>query len=338
MHISAMALLEAENLRIHIRSETGLSRAVDGVTFTVEPGEALALVGESGCGKSLTALGVMGLLPPAAFYADGALRFEGRDILALSEKKRRALRGREMAMVFQDPMQYLNPVLTCGEQVAEPMRVLAEASRRIANERVHELFREVGLPDPERQAGQYPHELSGGMRQRVLISMALALHPKMLIADEPTTALDATVQAQILLLLRRLAREKNMALLFITHDLSAVSQIADRVAVMYAGKIVETFPVERLFRGARHPYTRALLASMPARTPAGEPLRGIPGHVPDPKNPPTACRFHPRCTRALSICSQVEPLLENGLACHNPWPDLPHALEFTASGLETNRS
>lgn len=318
-----MALLEAENLRLHIRSETGLARAVDGVTFSIEPGEALALVGESGCGKSLTALGIMGLLPAAAFYAGGALRFEGNDILNLSEKKRRALRGKEMAMVFQDPMQYLNPVLTCGEQVAEPLRVLAGLSRRTAGERVQELFREVGLPDPERQTRQYPHELSGGMRQRVLIAMALGLHPKLLVADEPTTALDATVQAQILLLLRRLAREKNMALLFITHDLSAVSQVADRVAVMYAGKIVETFPAGRLFTGSRHPYTRALLNSMPARVPADEPLRGIPGQVPDPKNPPSACRFHPRCTRALALCSEVEPPLVNGVACHNPWPDLP---------------
>ncbi len=316
-----MPLLEAENLRIHIRSETGLARAVDGVSFSVEAGEALALVGESGCGKSLTALGVMGLLPSAAFYAGGGLRFEGRGILDLPEKKRRALRGREMAMVFQDPMQYLNPVLTCGEQVAEPLRVLAGRSGREARDRALELFGEVGLPDPDRQARQYPHELSGGMRQRVLIAMALALRPKLLIADEPTTALDATVQAQILLLLRRLAREKNMALLIITHDLSAVSEIADRVAVMYAGKVVESFPVGKLFTASRHPYTRALLESMPARIPLDQPLRGIPGQVPDPKNPPPGCRFHPRCSRALAVCSELEPPLTNGLACHNPWPE-----------------
>ncbi len=314
-----MPLLEVNNLRIHIRSEDGLARAVDGATFSVEPGEALALVGESGCGKSLTALGIMGLLPPAAFYAGGALRFEGREVLGLSESERRALRGREMAMVFQDPMQFLNPVLTCGEQVGESLRVLEGRSRREAKDRVRELFREVGLPDPERQAGQYPHELSGGMRQRVLIAMALALHPKLLIADEPTTALDATVQAQILLLLRKLAREKNMALLLITHDLGAVSQAADRVAVMYAGKVVETLTVPQLFAGPRHPYARALLDSMPARVPADQPLRGIPGQVPDPKNPPSGCRFHPRCARRVDVCSQEEPALVSGVACYNPW-------------------
>lgn len=314
-----MPLLEAENLRIHIRSEDGLARAVDGVSFSLEPGEALALVGESGCGKSLTALGIMGLLPSAAFYAGGTLKFQGNDILGLSENNRRKLRGREMAMVFQDPMQFLNPVLTCGEQVAESLLVLEKKSSREAQQRVQELFREVGLPDPERQARQYPHELSGGMRQRVLIAMALTLRPKLLIADEPTTALDATVQAQILLLLRKLAREKNMALLIITHDLNAVSQVADRVAVMYAGKIVETLSVQKLFTRPRHPYARALLNSMPARVPVDQPLRGIPGQVPDPKQPPAGCRFHPRCSRILPLCSQKEPALIGGVACHNPW-------------------
>ena len=316
-----MPLLEAKDLRIHIRTDSGLSRAVDGVSFAIEPGESLAIVGESGCGKSLTALGIMGLLPSAAFYAGGSLSFADRNILDLPENKRRELRGREMAMIFQDPMQYLNPVQTCGEQVGESLRVLAGRSRREAGERVQELFREVGLPDPERQARQYPHELSGGMRQRVLIAMALALHPRLLIADEPTTALDATVQAQILSLLRRLAREKNMTLLIITHDLTAVSQVADRVAVMYAGKVVETLPVRQLFKSPRHPYTRALLDSMPARAPIDQPLRGIPGQVPDPRNPPSGCRFHPRCSRVLPVCSREEPGLIQGVACHNPCPE-----------------
>ena len=319
-YISPMPLLEAANLRIHIRSEDGLARAVDGVTFSVESGEALALVGESGCGKSLTALGIMGLLPPAAFYAGGALRFQNKDILSLGESDRRKLRGREMAMIFQDPMQFLNPVMTCGEQVSESLIVLEKRSVRKAGQRVQELFREVGLPDPERQSRQYPHELSGGMRQRVLIAMALALHPRLLIADEPTTALDATVQAQILLLLKKLAHEKNMALLIITHDLNAVSQVADRVAVMYAGKIVETLPASKLFTNPRHPYTHALLDSMPSRVPADQPLRGIPGQVPDPKHPPSGCRFHPRCIRVLAKCSQEEPAWINEVACHNPCP------------------
>jgi oligopeptide/dipeptide ABC transporter ATP-binding protein len=313
-----MPLLEVEGLRIHIRGEGGIASAVEGATFSIEPGEALALVGESGCGKSLTAMGIMGLLPSAAYFAGGALRFEGRDLLGLSERERRGLRGTAMAMVFQDPMSYLNPVLKCGDQVAEPLRVLGRCSRSEAQERVLELLKDVGLPDPERQMHQYPHELSGGMRQRVLIAMALALRPKLLLADEPTTALDATVQAQILELLRRLAIERNMALLLISHDLSAVAQIADRVAVMYAGKVVESLPVARLFRDPRHPYTKALLDSIPARTPAGQPLRGIPGQVPDPRHPPSGCRFHPRCTKVLDVCSRQEPVFADGVACFNP--------------------
>ncbi len=318
-----MALLEVEGLRIHIRGEGDVARAVDGASFSIAPGEALALVGESGCGKSLTALGVMGLLPSAAYFAGGALRFEGRDLLGLPERERRALRGAAMAMVFQDPMSYLNPVLRCGDQVAEPLRVRGGLSRHAAMERALDLFQEAGLPDPERQLRRYPHELSGGMRQRVLIAMALALRPKLLLADEPTTALDATVQAQILLLLRTLAKERNMALLLITHDLGAVSQTADNVAVMYAGKVVESLPVERLFRDPRHPYTKALLDSIPARIPEDQPLRGIPGQVPSPKNPPSGCRFHPRCAKVLEICSREEPVFADGVACFNPHPPLP---------------
>jgi oligopeptide/dipeptide ABC transporter ATP-binding protein len=322
MHISRMALLEVDGLRIRIRGDGGIARAVDGATFSIAPGEALALVGESGCGKSLTALGIMGLLPPAAYFAGGALRFEDRDLIGLPERERRALRGAAMGMVFQDPMSYLNPVLTCGEQVAEPLRVRGGRTRAAAAARAAELFREVGLPDPGRQARRYPHELSGGMRQRVSLAMALALRPRLLLADEPTTALDATVQAQILSLLRSLAKERGMALLLITHDLGAVPQTADRVAVMYAGKVVEILAAEKLFSpgGARHPYTRALLDSVPARTPPDQPLRGIPGQVPDPRNPPPGCRFHPRCGRALERCSREEPDFAEGLACFNPCP------------------
>jgi oligopeptide/dipeptide ABC transporter ATP-binding protein len=319
MHISRMPLLEVEDLRVHIRREGSVAAAVDGVAFALAAGETLALVGESGCGKSLTALGIIGLLPPAAAYAGGRLRFEGRDLLTLPERERRALRGTAMAMVFQDPMSYLNPVLRCGDQVAEALRVHGVSAQE-AHKRVLELFGETGLPDPERQARQYPHELSGGMRQRVLISMALAMKPRLLIADEPTTALDATVQAQILELLRRLSRERNMALLLISHDLGAVSRIADRVAVMYAGKVAEHLPVARLFKDPRHPYTKALIDSIPARIPEGMPLRGIPGQVPDPRNYPTGCRFHPRCSRRLERCMHEDPPLVHGYACHNPWP------------------
>ncbi len=315
-----MPLLAVEDLRIYIDSEDGVARAVDGASFSIAAGEALALVGESGCGKSLTALGIIGLLPPAGYFAGGALRFEDRDLLALPESERRQLRGASLAMVFQDPMAYLNPVLRCGPQAAEALRVRGGCSAGEAKLRVLELFGEVGLPDPARQWRQYPHELSGGMRQRVLIAMALALHPKLLLADEPTTALDATVQAQILRLLRALAERRNMALLFITHDLGAVPNVADRVAVMYAGKVVEVLPVTRLFTSPRHPYTKALLDSIPARIPADQPLRGIPGQVPNPRRPPSGCRFHPRCARASERCGREEPPMEAGVACYHPWP------------------
>jgi ABC-type glutathione transport system ATPase component len=284
-----MSLLQVENLSVHIRPRdagAGVTvRPVDGISFAVEAGEVLALVGESGSGKSMTALAVMGLLPSAAFQAGGSVRLDGAALEDLSDAQRRALRGREMAMVFQDPMQYLNPVMTCGDQVGEALRVLDGRSRAEALDRVHELFREVGLPDPARQARQYPHELSGGMRQRVLIAMMLARHPRLLVADEPTTALDATVQAQILELLRGLARSRGMGLLLITHDLGAVARIADRAAVMHAGRLVETLPVKDLFARAEHPYTRMLIAAMPQNKAAesrNTPVTGASGPAPVP--------------------------------------------------------
>jgi ABC-type glutathione transport system ATPase component len=262
-------LLEVDNLAVHIPTDAGLVRPVDGVSFSVAAGEVLALVGESGSGKSMTALAVMGLLPAAAAHAGGSIRFEGTALEELSDRQRRLLRGREMAMVFQDPMQYLNPVMTCGNQVGEALRALEGADGAEARARAIELFRETGLPDPERQFRQYPHELSGGMRQRVLIAMMLARRPRLLVADEPTTALDATVQAQILDLLRGLARKHGMGLLLITHDLGAVARVADRAAVMRTGKIVETLAVGDLFSRAAHPYTRMLLDAMPMRKAAG---------------------------------------------------------------------
>ena len=256
-------LLTVENLSVHIPTDTGLVRPVDGISFSVAAGEVLALVGESGSGKSMSALAVMGLLPSAAFQAGGAIRFEGIALEGFSEKRRRQSRGRDIAMVFQDPMQYLNPVMTCGDQVGEALRVLEGRSSSEVHARVIDLFRETGLPDPERQFRQYPHELSGGMRQRVLIAMMLTREPRLLVADEPTTALDATVQAQILDLLRGLARKRGMGLLLITHDLGAVARVADRAAVMQSGKIVETLPVADLFARASHPYTQMLVAAMP---------------------------------------------------------------------------
>ncbi len=272
-----MPVLAIENLVVAVRLEDGGARSVvDGVSLSVERGEALALVGESGSGKSMTAAAVMGLLPPAASVAGGSIRFDGREIAGLPEDALRRLRGSGMAMVFQDPMQYLNPVMRCGAQVAEALRVLDGVSGDEAQGRVLELFREVGLPAPERQARQYPHEFSGGMRQRVLIAMMLARRPSLLIADEPTTALDATVQAQILALLRDLTRRRGMALLLITHDLAAVSRTADRAAVMRAGRIVETLPVRDLFEKPEHPYTKMLVGAMPRR------LASIPSSPPVP--------------------------------------------------------
>jgi len=260
-----MPILSVENLSLAISDESGVIRPVSGVTFSVDAGEVVALVGESGSGKSLTATAVLGLLPKKISVADGGIRFKDADITRLADDARRALRGRGMAMVFQDPMQYLNPVMTCGDQVTEALRVLEGRSAAEANARAVELFREVGLPDPESQLVRFPHELSGGMRQRVLIAMMLALQPALLIADEPTTALDATVQAQILSLLRSLAQKRGMALLLITHDLNAVARTADRACVMQAGRIVESLPVADLFTAARNPYTQSLVAAMPRR-------------------------------------------------------------------------
>jgi peptide/nickel transport system ATP-binding protein len=260
-----VSILSVNNLTLRIRTEAGPVFPVDGVSFSVDAGEVLALVGESGSGKSLTASSVLGLLPPAISVSGGSIRFRDRELGDLPDAERRSLRGSGMAMVFQDPMQYLNPVMTCGDQSAEAMRVLEGLSAAESRARVLELFREVGLPDPARHFRQYPHELSGGMRQRVLIAMMLALKPALLIADEPTTALDATVQAQILTLLRELALKRGMALLLITHDLNAVARTADRAAVMQSGKIVETLPVSEMFTHAAHPYTKMLLGSIHVR-------------------------------------------------------------------------
>jgi ABC-type glutathione transport system ATPase component len=261
-----MTILDVSKLSIRIDTEHGPVHPVVDVSFAVAAGEVLALVGESGSGKSMTATAVLGLLPKRAKVSGGILRFRGADITVQSDEARRTLRGRGMAMVFQDPMQYLNPVMTCGDQVTEALRVLEGCASSEARARALDLFREVGLPSPEKHLHQYPHELSGGMRQRVLIAMMLALEPSLLIADEPTTALDATVQAQILTLLRALAHKRGMALLLITHDLNAVARTADRAAVMQAGRIVETIAVADLFTGAQHPYTQMLVAAMPNRS------------------------------------------------------------------------
>jgi peptide/nickel transport system ATP-binding protein len=278
---------------------------VDGVSLSVGRGETVCVVGESGCGKSLTALSVLRLLDPPLFATGGRIRFGGVDLLRLAEPELRKVRGKRIAMIFQEPMTALNPVLTVGEQIVEVLTLHEGMSRKTARARAIELLGEVRLPAPARQVDAYPHVLSGGMRQRVMIAMALACGPELLIADEPTTALDVTVQAQILALLAELQERRGMSLLLITHDLGVVAETARRVAVMYAGRIVEEAPVRALFRAPQHPYTRALLRSLPGA--AGGKLKSIPGQVPAPAAYPPGCRFHPRCDERFEPCAAAQP-------------------------------
>jgi oligopeptide/dipeptide ABC transporter ATP-binding protein len=315
----ASLLLSVEELSVAFAAKDGELIAVERVSLTIAPGEVMALVGESGCGKSVTSLAIMGLLPkPAARIAHGAIRLQGGrdgaavDIATLPEKRLRALRGDAMAMIFQEPMTSLNPLERVGDQVAEALvthRAMGWAEARRA---AGELLGQVGLPDPEKKLVAYPHELSGGMRQRVMIAIALACRPRLLIADEPTTALDVTVQAQILDLMRKLRGEYGMAILFITHDLGVVAEIADRVSVMYAGQIVESGSVRDVLQRPRHPYTRALMSALPRVDRRGARLAAIPGIVPDLRRMPQGCRFHPRCAAAEpGRCDARAPVLED---------------------------
>jgi len=316
-------LLHVSGLVTELRTARGPVRVLDGVELSVAPRQIVGLVGESGCGKSLTALSVLGLLPAGARTIAGEVRFAGQDLLRAGAETLRRLRGARMAMVFQEPMTALDPLFTVGDQVAEVIRAHGGArgsSRALAVE----MLRQVGLADPERRAGQYPHQLSGGMRQRVAIAMALCCAPELLIADEFTTALDATVQAQMLELLRSMRAERNLAVLLISHDLAMLSQLADEVAVMYAGRVVERAPTAELFRAPRHPYTAALLACIPSLSPraAGRraPLPTLTGSVPAPWAYPTGCRFRDRCPRASSAC-EVAPVPADAphmVACHHP--------------------
>ncbi len=292
-------LLQVRDLCTHFHTRDGVVRAVDGVSFELRAGETLALVGESGSGKSVTSLSILRLIAsPPGRIVGGSIRFQGRDLLALSADGMRGVRGREISMIFQEPMTSLNPVYSCGEQIAEVVRLHERADHATARARAIEMLRLVGIPSPEQRVDEYPHQLSGGMRQRVMIAMALACRPAMLIADEPTTALDVTIQAQILELLARLQRELGMAVLLITHDLGVVAEAADRVAVMYAGQVVEAATVEAAFARPLHPYTAGLLASRPRLGQTRERLLTIPGQVPDPARFPPGCRFHPRCPLA----------------------------------------
>ena len=317
MPSTAEPLLAVQSLRVTFPTDAGTARAVDGVSFTIAAGETVCVVGESGCGKSLTALSLLRLVPkPGRIEAGSAIRFEGADVLTLDDEKLRAIRGCRMSMIFQEPMTALNPVLTVGDQVAEVVRVHTSASRKEAWERAVAMLREVGIADPAQRAKQYPHELSGGMRQRVMIAMALVLEPRLVIADEPTTALDVTIQAQILDLLRAQRDRTGLALLLITHDLGIVAEMASRVLVMYAGQVVEESPVAEIFTAAAHPYTEGLLGAVPRLDQIGGRLRTITGTVPAATDWPTGCRFRDRCPHAFDRCAVEEPALVQVSAAH----------------------
>ena len=324
------ALLEVTNLHTRFRSGNEIARAVDGVSFLLRHAETLAIVGESGSGKSVTSLSILRLVPaPPGEITAGAVVFKGNDLLRLPERAMRRIRGNEISMIFQEPMTSLNPLLTVGEQIAEVVRLHQGLGRAAARRHAIDMLARVNIPDPEPRAQEYPHRLSGGMRQRVMIAMALACRPSLLIADEPTTALDVTIQAQILDLMRGLREELAMSLLFITHNLGVVAEIADRVAVMYAGRIVEQGTVASVFARPLHPYTIALLASIPrvaggGRDPAHR-LNSIPGQIPSASALPPGCAYAVRCARATEICRQTAPAVEQALPgrevrCHH-WRD-----------------
>jgi oligopeptide/dipeptide ABC transporter ATP-binding protein len=307
-------LLEVRDLAVTFTGPGGVARAVDGVDLVVEEGETVGLVGESGCGKSVTALALLRLVEPPGHIAHGSsVRLEGRDLLALGTKEIRAVRGNHVALVFQEPLSALNPVLRIGTQIAEAIRAHETVSRSTAKWRAVEMLQAVGIPEAQRRAAAYPHQLSGGMRQRVLLAMALACRPKLLLADEPTTALDVTIQAEILELLDRLQQKLGMAVLLITHNLGIVAERTRRVYVMYAGQIVEEAPTGRLFARPAHPYTEGLMGAVPNLEERRERLRAIPGQVPPANAWPAGCRFHPRCPHAWEKCREtMPPLLDVG--------------------------
>ena len=320
-----MALLEVENLQTHFRTPEGINRAVDGVSFHVEEGETLAIVGESGCGKSVTSMSLMRLIPEPPGKISGAIRFRGKDLLKISDTEMRAIRGNDISMIFQEPMTSLNPVLTVGRQIRETLRLHQGLDKEAAEARAVEMLALVGIPEPARRVREYPHQLSGGMRQRVMIAISLACNPRLLIADEPTTALDVTIQAQILQLMLDLKRRVGAAVILITHDLGVVAEVAERVMVMYAGRKVEEAPVAELFRAPLHPYTRGLLGAVPklgsSLTGAARRLAEIPGQVPGLKQRVEGCAFAGRCSLATDLCREVAPGLEEKsqhhlAACH----------------------
>jgi len=303
-------MLTVQDLKVYFSSDERVARAVDGVTYEVRKGETVCLVGESGCGKTVSALTIMRILPmPPARIMGGRITFDDRDLLTLTEEEMQKIRGRRIAMIFQEPMTSLNPVFSIGDQIGETIAVHEKLDPREIRRRTVQLLRDVGIPSPEERIRDYPHQLSGGQRQRVMIAMALACNPELVIADEPTTALDVTIQAQILGLFSELKAKRNLSLLYITHDLGVVSHIADRIYVMYAGIIAEQGNAGQIFRQPRHPYTQGLLASLPSRTKRGKTLHSIPGTVPNPAYKPAGCPFHPRCPYVIESCRTIYPAL-----------------------------
>ena len=299
-------LLDVRDLRVEFSLARGVLKAVDGVSFSVAPGDALGIVGESGSGKTMVLRALVGLLPRTARLVGGSVLFDGIDLASTDEEQLREIRGRSIAMVFQEPMTALNPVMKVGDQIAEGPLVRLDLGRRAARERALELMRLVGIPDPRRRASAYPHELSGGLRQRVMIAIALAGNPQLLLCDEPTTALDVTIQDQILALLSSLREQLHVSVIFVSHDLAVIAQTCRHVAVMYAGQIVETGPVDAVFREPHHPYTLSLLRSVPDFDIVRDTLASIPGTPPDLAAPPSGCRFHPRCAFAQPDCVEGE--------------------------------
>ena len=328
MNRCEQTLLTVANLTTHLPTKNGVVRAVDGVSFSLEHGETLAIVGESGSGKSMLCRTVLGLLPRCACHSDaGQIYFDGKDLGQVSRQELMQIRGKEIAVILQDPMSSLNPVMTVGRQISEPLRHHLGMNRKMARERAIELLDSVGLPQPEKKVDAYPHQLSGGMRQRVVIAMALACEPKLLIADEPTTALDVTVQAEILNLLDALQKERNMAMILVTHDLGVVAGRAQHTAVMYAGKIVEHAPTGELFTNMRMPYTKALFDSIPRLEDSpGKRLKTIEGHPPDLTSMLPGCHFAPRCPSATELCFEADPPLtqdfQNSSHCYACWHPL----------------
>jgi peptide/nickel transport system ATP-binding protein len=301
-------LLSVQDLKVYFIGDEKVARAVDGVSYEVHEGETACIVGESGCGKTVSALTILGLIPqPPGKIMGGRVLFNGQNLLELSDVQMQKIRGNKIAMVFQEPMSSLNPVFTVGDQIQEAIMIHETLNEKETRDRSIQLLKDVGIPSPEERLSDYPHQLSGGMRQRVMIAMALACNPDLVIADEPTTALDVTIQAQILNLFEELQTSRSMSLLYITHDLSVVANIADHIFVMYAGIVVEQGDTTAIFHSARHPYTMGLLASLPNRSKRGKELHSIPGTVPDPAYKPGGCPFHPRCDYAVDTCQTEFP-------------------------------